>query len=229
VDDKCREFNKAYRSTSNYFGEKPERILVKHAGRIDVSRPALDIGTGQGRNAFFLAKQGIDVDAIDPSEQAVITTAAVAKSSKLPVVATCARFEQFDPSRDGIARSRFESYGAICMFGLIQLLTPVLMQTMAKRIQQWSGNGTLLFVTAFTTDDSSFPTVSKQWKQIGGLSYVGPGGAVKTYLEPGQAPLLFAGFNVLSHWEGLGPEHRHGDGPLQQHAMVETVLLRDTD
>ncbi len=229
MDNKNRNFNRAYSSSSNYFGDEPEQILVVHADRIDVSRPALDIGTGQGRNALFLAKQGIEVDAIDPSEKAVSITAAAAKSLKLPVLATRAEFDRFDPRRDGIAGSRFESYGAICLFGLIQLLTPASIQLMAKKNLKWSDTGTLLFVTAFTTNDPSFPAVSKQWTPIGAFSYTDPEGAVKTYLEPGQAPGLFDGFSVLHHWEGMGPEHRHGDGPLQQHAMVEMVLERQTD
>jgi tellurite methyltransferase len=228
VDDKNREFDDVYKSSDHYFGDSPERILVQYADRIDDTRPALDIGTGQGRNAFFLAKRGIEVDAIDPSEEAVGATAAVAGSLNLPVLATRVEFDRFDPSRDGVAGARFDSYGVICLFGLIQLLKPVSIQSLTKKVLEWSGDSTLLFVTAFTSNDPSFPGVSNQWKRIGGLSFAGPGGAVKTYLEPGQAPRLFAGFNVLYHWEGLGPEHRHGDGPLQRHAMVEMVLERKT-
>jgi cyclopropane fatty-acyl-phospholipid synthase-like methyltransferase len=226
VDNQSREFNKAYKSSSNYFGDKPEQILVDHADQIDGSRPALDIGTGQGRNAFFLAHRGIDVDAIDSSEEAVSTTDALAKSMKLPVVVTRAEFGRFEPSVEGIAGPRFDSYGAICLFGLIQLLTPASIQILVKRVLDWSGSGTLLFLTAFTTGDPSFQVVSKKWKPIGDRSYMDPGGAVRTFLEPGQAPHLFAGFSELHHREGMGPEHRHGDGPLQRHAVVEAVLER---
>jgi hypothetical protein len=30
----------------------------------------------------------------------------------------------------------------------------------------------------------------------------------------------------LHHWEGMGPEHRHGDSPMERHAMTEVVFQR---
>lgn len=44
-----------------------EQIFQRHAGRIQPGR-ALDIATGRGRNALFLAERGFGVEAIDISE-----------------------------------------------------------------------------------------------------------------------------------------------------------------
>lgn len=47
-----------------------EEIFQRHAGRILPGR-ALDIATGGGRNALFLAEKGLSVEAIDISEVAL--------------------------------------------------------------------------------------------------------------------------------------------------------------
>ncbi len=83
--DNDAEFNAAYRASNQYFGDKPEKILLEHASRLDTNRPGLDIGAGQGRNAVFLAQSGIRVDAIDPSAEAVEATARAAASMQLEI------------------------------------------------------------------------------------------------------------------------------------------------
>jgi tellurite methyltransferase len=49
------------------FGKEPNPFLKKHI-RLLPKGKALDIATGEGRNAVFLAQQGFDVDAVDISE-----------------------------------------------------------------------------------------------------------------------------------------------------------------
>lgn len=224
-----REFDGAYRDTDHYFGEKPESILVDHATLIDKSRPGLDVGAGQGRNSFYLAGVCAGVDAIDPSTEAVKAISTVADHTGLPVRAIRADFERFDPVRDGIAGEKFRSYGAICLFGLIQLLTPVSIHRLKENLLSWSGEGSVVFLTAFTTDDPSFDEISRTWYPVGPLSYMDNTGTVRTYLEPGEATRLLPETSVVYHREFLGPEHRHGEGPLQRHAIVEAVLKREPD
>ena len=33
-------------------------------------------------------------------------------------------------------------------------------------------------------------------------------------------------FEVIDHWEGLGPEHRHANAPPEQHAEVEGIFRK---
>jgi len=33
-------------------------------------------------------------------------------------------------------------------------------------------------------------------------------------------------FEVIHSWEGLGHEHRHGDGPLERHGLAAAVFRR---
>jgi cyclopropane fatty-acyl-phospholipid synthase-like methyltransferase len=214
------DFDAVYRQSANYFGGEPEAILVAHIDAIDRNRPALEAGAGQGRNAFYLAECGIRVDAIDPSAEAVDAMVKVARQKGLPIRALKTGFAEFDPG-DG-----FESYGAVCLFGLVQILDWNSIDVLCERVASWSAEGTLIFMTAFTTEDPMFKSCSKSWREIGKNSFADTEGAVRTFLEPGEAPRLFHGFESVHHWEGLGPEHRHGDGSIQRHGMVEVVLSK---
>lgn len=217
---KRNDFDAFYRHSGDYFGTAPAEILVAHAGLIDKERPVLDIGAGQGRNALFLAAQGLRVDAIDPSAEAIATVGKLARKRGLPVRAVQSNFEAYDPG------TGVESYGAICLFGLIPILEWRLIDELVDRVVAWSAGGTVLFVTAFTTKDPMFDACTAAWKPLGKNSFADSDGAVRTFLEPGEAPSLFPGFEVVHHWEGLGPPHRHGNGPSHRHGQVELVVRK---
>jgi SAM-dependent methyltransferase len=164
MKDGCSIFDDAYRKHEGYFGERPEQLLADHVHLIDSTRPALDIGAGQGRNTLYLAQQGIAVDAIDPSEEAVGTIASAAGKNNLVVRATHASFETFDPNSE---HGDFSSYGAVCLFGLIQLLTWGSIGVLQDRVDSWSGKGTVVLLTAFTIDDPAFTKCASDWRSIG--------------------------------------------------------------
>ncbi len=60
-----------YNHNKNAFGKEPEKILVEYAHLLNKKEAILDIGAGQGRNTFYLAKLGYSVDAIDTSSVAI--------------------------------------------------------------------------------------------------------------------------------------------------------------
>jgi len=217
------DFDDAYWRSPEYFGRGPEKVLVEHVDLVEWARPALDVGVGQGRNAVFLAENGVTVHAIDPSAEAVRMTAELARDNKLPIVARQTDFQAFDPHSLG---PDFTSYSAVCLFGLVPLLEWADISRLRDRVASWSGRGTVVFFTAFTTQDPVFEKCSRTWIAMGRNSFRGPEGDVRTFLEPGEAASLYPDLTVVHEWEGMGPEHRHGDGQLQRHGMVELVLQR---
>ena len=83
-----------------------------------------------------------------------------------------------------------------------------------------------LFITAFGTWDPAFKSHQREWTEDSENSFCSLDGVVRTYLEPGELVTLFPDLEVIHSWEGLGPEHRHGDGPLERHGLAEAVLRR---
>jgi cyclopropane fatty-acyl-phospholipid synthase-like methyltransferase len=173
---------------------------VQFADRLKPGSVVLDIGAGQGRNARFLAARGYTVHALEPS--------CVAAATLEDVNVFCSTFERFEPP--------VSAYAGILVFGLIPDLYPDAIRALLDRIDAWGEHGTIVWVTAFTTEDPA----CEHNRATGAASG-------RTYLEPGQILSMFEQYTVLHHHEGLGPEHRHGDGPPERHGMCEAVLFRE--
>jgi SAM-dependent methyltransferase len=68
-DKARRRWNDRYAEREMEFGAEPNALVAEHLGGLPPGR-ALDLGSGQGRNAVWLAKQGHSVVAVDLSEVA---------------------------------------------------------------------------------------------------------------------------------------------------------------
>jgi SAM-dependent methyltransferase len=211
------DYDEAYRETAGLFGPEPDEILKVHIGVMDRTGQVLDVGAGQGRNALFLAREGVSVDAVDPSAVAVEILSSVAKRENLPLRAHRCGFEDFDPQ---------VPYGAVLLLGLIPELPRDSIRLLLERIDKWTVAGGLAFATAFTTGDPAFAGHSAGWRTLGENSFTDDEGTIRTYLRPGEMLGLFHRWKALYYWEGLGPTHRHGDGPAERHAKVEAVFQK---
>jgi len=207
-----------YRSTPEVFGSAPNPVLVQHAELIDPSATALDIACGQGRNSFFLARNGMTVHALDSSIEAVRAVNAVTVEEGLAIRTIHCGFADFQPEAGG--------YGAILVFGLIPDLKRDDVAALVTTVEKALAPKGLLFITAFGTWDPAFENHQREWTEDSENSFCSLDGVVRTYLEPGELVALFPGLEVIHFWEGLGPEHRHGDGVPERHGLAEAVLRR---
>ena len=72
----------------------PSRLLVENRERLPTGR-ALEVACGDGRNALWIARQGLTVDAIDIASAGLLRLAAAARSEHLAVQPIQADLEQF--------------------------------------------------------------------------------------------------------------------------------------
>jgi integrase/SAM-dependent methyltransferase len=211
-------YDEDYASIPHLFGAEPDPLLELFAPLIDCGARVLDIGAGQGRHALYLARRGIDVDALEPSRVAAATLREASRRGAFPIRVVAESFDRFEPDEDG--------YGAVLVFGLIQILTWAEIDELLERVRRWARPGGLVFATAFTVRDAAFARHAAEWQRIGRNSFRSESGEVRTYLRPGEALDLFAGFATVHHEQRLGPVHRHGDGPEERHARIEYVGRR---
>ncbi|GBD90440.1 putative S-adenosyl-L-methionine-dependent methyltransferase TehB [bacterium BMS3Abin04] len=211
-------YDKEYSRIANVFGEEPETVLKSYYHKINNSLPVLDLGAGQGRNSFFLARKGFVVDAVDPSKVGIDIISTEAEKENLSIHTYQCGFNEFIPPID--------SYSCILIFGLIQNLSRESIEIILAKINEWTEKESLVFITGFTTLDASFNEYAQKWDLTGKNSFAGEGSNIRTYLEPEEILSLFQNYKVIYHREGMGPKHRHGDGPLEQHAMVEAVFQK---
>lgn len=211
-------FDDLYKDVIDYFGTEPDDLLVRFERELAAGGRVLDIGAGQGRNALHLARQGIAIDCIDPSEVAEKQVWPSVLGDDLPVRFFPQRFESFVPDVD--------YYSAILAFGLIQELPRESIAALLERIEWWTRPGGLALVTAFTTADPGFGEVSRTWREIGKNSYSNDAGFVRTFLEKNELRGLFDGWETLHYREELGPVHSHGADAPHRHGRVEGAFRK---
>jgi SAM-dependent methyltransferase len=68
-DDARQRWDERYANKGSVFGAEPNRFVAEHVAGLSPSR-VLDLGSGQGRNAVWLALQGHTVTAVDLSQVA---------------------------------------------------------------------------------------------------------------------------------------------------------------
>ena len=212
-------YDQDYERHAAVFGEEPDPLLVAYEGRIAPGCRVLDVGAGQGRHSLYLARRGRRVHAIDPARVGLEQLAAAAKAEGLPVVTEVGGWQELGEG----------PYGAVLLFGLLQLLSRAEIARLVARVVGWLDRGGLALVTTHTTEDDGCVARTHDpgdWRPVEPGSFRLPDGTVRTYLAPGELAASFAPLEVVYDWEGVGPEHRHGAGPEHRHAIAHVVCRK---
>jgi 2-polyprenyl-3-methyl-5-hydroxy-6-metoxy-1,4-benzoquinol methylase len=93
-DDDRSHWDALFNTRTYVFGKDPAPFLRDNVGLLPVGR-ALDIAAGEGRNAVFLAKKGISVDAVDYSEVALRKSRRLAKEHHVTINTINADLEHY--------------------------------------------------------------------------------------------------------------------------------------
>ncbi len=107
LEDRDR-WEERYGSGRRSATEAPSEFLVAHADRF--AGRVLDIAAGAGRNAIFLARRGVTVEALDVSRTGLRLATAVAAAERLPLCAAQVDLDDFPLPRrryDGIINIRY--------------------------------------------------------------------------------------------------------------------------
>lgn len=86
-------------NTDFYWGLKPSPVLEKFIDLVPKGL-ALDVGAGEGRNSFFLAKNGFKVEAIDKTKEGLEKCEKIAQENNLPITTAVCNITNFDFKKD---------------------------------------------------------------------------------------------------------------------------------
>jgi SAM-dependent methyltransferase len=149
-------------------------LLPRPARDGDASPYALDLASGRGRNAFWLAEAGFDVDAIDHDERALAELEAAARARSLSVST-----ERMDLEQPGVSLGTAR-YGLIVVFRYLHRpLFPAILQALRP-------GGVLVYET-FTTAQAARGRPTNP----------------AFLLEPGELPRLVSPLEILRRHEGV--------------------------
>jgi len=94
-----KKWNKKYLERPYNYGLKPADFLKEKIELIKSHLPekavALDIAAGEGRNAVYLAQEGMEVDAVDISEMGLAHADRLAKDRKVSITTITADLEEW--------------------------------------------------------------------------------------------------------------------------------------
>jgi len=107
---------------------------------------ALDLGTGEGENACWLAQQGFTVDAVEVDPRFTLQLAE--RRGALPV--------RVCPSDITIFQIVESSYSLIVASAILHFLRPTELWPLADRLRQGLKTGGFLIAEVFTTDDPGY-------------------------------------------------------------------------
>jgi SAM-dependent methyltransferase len=212
------DYDRIYTDHADFFGADPSPLLARFTDHIPDGSRILDIGVGQGRHALPLARRGFRITGIDTSGVAIETVRDRARQEHLHLDLWRGHFLEYQPT-NGL-------FGAVLVFGLLQMLGRREGASLLFRLREWTLPGGLVFLTAWHVDDPSYSHISQTWTPIGLHSFRSSEGECRTFLARSEIRDLMLGWGILHHWEGLGPEHRHADGPVERHGAVELVAVR---
>ncbi len=89
-------WNQRYTGDEYIYGIEPNSFLSEHVGML--TGPTLSLAEGEGRNAVFLASQGLKVHSVDGSEVGLAKAQALALSRGVEIQTEVADLEMFEPA-----------------------------------------------------------------------------------------------------------------------------------
>jgi SAM-dependent methyltransferase len=154
-------------------GKEPNPFLKKHIRLLPKGR-ALDIASGEGRNAVFLAQHGFEVDAADISERGLKKAQALARKKGVEIQPFLVDLDQYQIEK--------ERYDLIANFYFLK-------RRLIPRIKKGLKKGGKVIFETYLLEHRTLGTG-------------GPRQA-KYFLKPNELLRLFKGFRILFYREGI--------------------------
>lgn len=158
------------------FGKEPNLFLKKHV-RLLPKGKALDIASGEGRNAVFLAQHGFEVDAVDISEKGLKKARKLAREKRVRINTFLIDLDQYQIEK--------EQYDLIANFYFLR-------HRLIPRIKKGLKKGGRVIFETYLLEHRTLGTG-------------GPKQA-KYFLKPNELLGLFKDFRILFYREGIFKE-----------------------
>ncbi|OGP72361.1 MAG: hypothetical protein A2W09_06765 [Deltaproteobacteria bacterium RBG_16_50_11] len=168
-----KRWDKRFKEKAFALGKEANLFLKRKLHLLPVGR-ALDLATGEGRNAIFLAQHGFEVDAVDISEIGLRKTRRLAKEKGVRIRTILADLDAYP-----IEKERYDLI--VNLYFLNRRLLPKIKKGLRK-------GGTVVFETYL---------LEHRDLHVGGPTNP------KYFLNPNELLTLFRGFRILFYREGI--------------------------
>jgi len=142
------KWNRKYQSTEHSADREPCEWLRENSGLLTGKGKALDIASGEGRNAVYAASLGYDVLGIDISETGLQNARDLAREKKLHIDTQVVDLDSFE-----FEENAFDL--VMCFYFLDRNLFPGIRKTLKP--------GGLLIYETFTLDHLDYTGFKREW------------------------------------------------------------------
>ena len=197
-------FDQFYSTPHTYFSQEHSGGMEECLKKYNVNAcMAIDIGAGEGRNSLWLASQGFDVYAIEPSKVGGSKIIQRAKEYGLDITVLNTDILSATKSLKDIGF-------AVALTSLEHMEGDYLLEAV-KEIKRVLNPGGYIYVIVFTEEDPGFK------KDIQNASECAL--FIKHYFKKGELKDMFSDFEILEYSEYLKEDNTHG--PLHYHGKAK--------
>ena len=184
------------------FGGNPNKTIVDYEHLFDKKWNILDVGCGDGKNSFYLAKQGFEnIDAFDISETAIAKIERLCQIEKVNINTKISTVSDFDFNKQ---------YDLVLSFGVYHFMAKEDWKSFVERSKENTNVGGIHIIQLF--NDNIAPTPDIEPYAIG-------------MAKDGEIKELYNDWEIIEYLSySLNDEHP--GVPLHQHASNKLVAKK---
>lgn len=195
-------WEQAYQQAQCLWGLKPDYLLREYVHLVPEG-PVLDLGSGEGRNALFLAGLGYAVEGFDWSVTAITRCRERARKAGLTVDAQVKDLREL-----AILPEKYALILAISVINFFTLAEAArLLEQMAKGLAQ----GGLVYLSAFSPEDPAYRHCKNHYKELEPNTFYLPRRNTNFHFFPQEELLAsFTNLKTIYYSAGTGLDLAHG-------------------
>lgn len=197
------DYNSKYSNKEFYWGLKPNNLIVDSIQYLPKNAKVLDLGCGEGRDSFVLAKNNFNVVAVDYSEEGIRKLNEFAQKEKLKI--------KVDVSDVKSYLQDCEKFDAIFAMNILQFIDEKNIFKIIKQIQQKTKLNGLNVITSFLAET---PEQKEMILSKG-----------RYFFDEGELKELYKDWKILFYKEKLGDWETHGE-PKHRHFIVKIIAQK---
>lgn len=197
-------FDEFYSRENTYFSREQSGGMEECLKKYAVSPcKAVDIGAGEGRNALWLAQEGFDIYAIEPS---VVGSHKIEQKAKDSGISLHIINKDFLTAAKGLSDVGF----VLTMTSLEHMEYDYLQETIGE-IKRILKSGGYIYAMVFTEDDPGYRKETVNASECAMF--------IKHYFKKGELRELFGDFEILEYSEYIKQDDTHG--PIHYHGKAK--------
>lgn len=206
-----------YKNSELLWGLKPNSTLMQYAELVPAAGKVLDIGIGEGRNAFFFAQKGCAVEGIDLSETAIERCKTLSKKYQLNIEAHVEDVETFDIKPN--------QYSLIILSNVLNFIPEPKIAPLLDQVKRGLTEDGFVYVNAFDIDEPSRQKAVREYERLGENSFfIRKNGMYIHYFRKGELEEYFRTYKTIKTGYSYALDLSYGEP--HYHSTIEILAQK---